>query len=318
MPSTEVDATIAHPTTAAPPRQQAIAARVTANIIEALQNGVRPWVQPWDRATALALPLRSNGIPYRGFNVLALWACASERQFAPRHWLTLRQANALDAHVRRGERATHITYYADDTATRDTATDATPADNKAQPQKRRTFLRTYAVFNAAQIDNLPAHFYATPAPIADCDAAQLDDRFARVPATITHGGARACYNPATDTIHLPPRHSFIAAAQYFATLLHELAHWTGHATRLARDLHPRSSATAYAREELVAELTAAFLGAELGLPVEHLECHASYLDHWLAILDREPAALLAAAGHAQRAADLLRPFLFPEPTAPAA
>ncbi|UPT63442.1 MAG: zincin-like metallopeptidase domain-containing protein [Hyphomonadaceae bacterium JAD_PAG50586_4] len=116
--------------------------------------------------------------------------------------------------------------------------------------------------------------------------------------------------PATDTIHLPPRPAFVSLAQYFSTRLHECAHWSGHPTRLARDafVGPRS-VTAYAREELIAELTSAFLGAELGLPVDHLEDHASYIDHWLKILDREPGALLTAAGHAQRAADFLRPFL---------
>lgn len=152
---------------------------------------------------------------------------------------------------------------------------------------------------------------APGAPLCETWAAHMQiiaghSRFARARAAIQHGGARACYNPATDTIYLPPRHSFVSTAQYFSTWLHELGHWSGHSTRLARGLQPRASAAAYAREELVAELTSAFLGAELGLPVTHLHCHASYIDAWLKILDRDPGALLAAAGHAKRAADYLR------------
>lgn len=296
-----------------------LAARVTAQLVAALNNGVRPWVQPWDSAAALALPLRHNGIPYKGFNIIALWAAAAERHFTSRYWLTFKQAHALGGQVRRGERATHILFYKDlaPPSSADTDTAASPAaasSANTNTPARRVVLRSFAVFSANQIDGLPAHFLAPPPPppADDTDlAARLGPRFDRVPAVVQHGGARACYNPATDTIHLPPRHSFISTAQYFATLLHELAHWTGHPTRLARDafLSPRSAA-AYAREELVAELTSAFLGAELQLPVTHLEDHAAYLDHWLNILDRDPGALLAAAAHAQRAADFLRPFLF--------
>lgn len=291
------------------PAPSSLAPRVTANIIDALNNGIKPWTQPWDNSAALGLPLRHNGAAYRGFNVLALWTVAAERQFTHRHWFSFKQAQALGAHIRRGERATHVTFY---------STQTTEAENEradkgtSDAPKLSAILRSYAVFNTAQIENLPAHFYATPSPVTNCDDAGLTTRFARVPAHLTHGGARACYDPVTDTIHLPPRQSFVSTAQYFATRLHELAHWSGHPTRLARDAFTTPgvrTTAAYAREELVAELTAAFLGAELGLPVDHIECHAAYLDHWLKVLDREPGALLAAARNAQRAADYLRPFL---------
>jgi antirestriction protein ArdC len=291
----------------APP---SLAARVTAHIIDALNHGVRPWTQPWDSAGALALPLRHNGVPYRGFNVVALWAVAAKRQLTHRHWFSFKQAQALGAHVRRGESATRVTFYSNTQPAE--AEDQSANQAMSASTKRRAILRTFGVFNVAQIDNLPAQFYATPIPVTDCDDTALATRFDRVPAVIQHGGARACYDPLADTIRLPPRHSFVSTAQFFSTLLHELAHWTGHPTRLARDafltLGPRAPAV-YAREELVAELTAAFLGAELGLPVDHLECHAAYLDYWLKLLDREPGALLSAASHAQRAADFLRPLL---------
>jgi antirestriction protein ArdC len=278
-----------------------IAARVTANIIDALNNGVRPWAQPWDSATALGLPLRHNGLAYKGINVIALWAAAQTHGYKSRYWLTFKQALALGGAVRRGERGQPIVFYSDGTPAEDGEVDATTP--------RRAVLRSYVVFSADQIGGLPVHFYA-PAitPPADNEA-ELVARFARVPALVEHGGARACYNPATDTIHLPARHAFISPGQYHSTRLHELGHWTGHATRLDRNLQPRASLAAYAREELTAELTSAFLGAELGLAVDHIECHASYIDGWLKLLDRDPGALLAAAGHAQRAADYLRTFL---------
>ncbi|ANP48004.1 hypothetical protein ATE48_09080 [Candidatus Viadribacter manganicus] len=278
-----------------------IAARVTANIIDALNNGVRPWVQPWDSATALGLPLRANGVAYKGINVIALWAAAQTHGYKSRHWLTFKQALALGGAVRRGERGQPIVFYSDGTSAEDGEGDATTP--------RRAVLRSYVVFSADQIGGLPVHFYTpTITPPADNEA-ELAARFARVPALVEYGGARACYNPVTDTIHLPPRHSFVSAAQFLSTYLHELGHWTGHATRLARDLQPRASLAAYAREELTAELCSAFLGAELGLAVDHFECHASYIDSWLKLLDRDPGALLTAAGHAQRAADYLRSFL---------
>lgn len=286
------------------PAPSSLAARVTAHILDALNHGVRPWVQPWDSATALGLPLRHNGAAYKGINVLALWAAAQTHGYKSRHWLTFKQALALGGAVRRGERGQAIIFYSDGAPAADGEGDA--------PLPTRALLRSYVVFCADQIGGLPVHFYAPPLkPPADNDTA-LAARFARVPALVEHGGARACYNPATDTIHLPPRHAFISPGQYFSTRLHECGHWSGHPTRLARDLQPRASLTAYAREELIAELTAAFLGAELNLPVSHLEDHASYIDHWLDLLDRDPGALLAAAAHAQRAADFLRPFLCPD------
>lgn len=278
-----------------------IAARVTANIIDALNNGVRSWVQPWDSAAALGLPLRHNGLAYKGINVIALWAAAQTHGYTSRHWLTFKQALALGGAVRRGERGQPIIYYSDGAPVEDGEEDAL--------SPRRAVLRSYVVFSADQIGGLPVHFYAPAVMPPAADDAALAARFARVPAAIQHGGGRACYNPATDTIHLPPRHSFVSAAQFLSTYLHELGHWTGHSTRLARDLQPRASLAAYAREELVAELCSAFVGAELGLAVDHIECHASYIDSWLKLLDRDPGALLTAAGHAQRAADYLRTFL---------
>lgn len=284
------------------PRQEGIRQRVTAQIIAALEEGVRPWVAPWDTATALGLPLRHNGVAYKGINVIALWAAARAHGYTSRHWLTFKQALALGGAVRRGERGQHIVFYSN-------GVNAEDGDAEPPQTPRRAVLRSYVVFCADQIDGLPAQFCAAvTSPTAD--ETVLAARFARVPATIQCGGARACYDPKRDIIFMPPRGAFESAALYYATLAHECAHWTGHPARLHRDFTTHAASLAYAREELVAELTAAFVGAELGLPVEHIEDHAAYLKSWLKFLHHDPGALLAAAAKAQAAADYLSAYLF--------
>jgi antirestriction protein ArdC len=258
----------------------------------------------------LALPLRANGIAYRGVNILVLWAAAQQQGYTSPHWFSFKQARELGGSVRRGERATHVVYYSG-------ARQQEPDESQTAEEtpKRRSFLRTFAVFNACQIDALPGRFHFRPDLLAEPDDAALARLFARVPATVRYGGARACYDPMSDTIQMPPRTAFASTALHYATLAHELGHWTGHASRLDRDLsQPRTSAS-YAGEELVAELTAAFLGAELGLPVDHVEQHASYIESWIRLLAGEPGALMSAAGKAQAAADLLRGYMLSSTTA---
>lgn len=296
-----------------------IAAQVTAHIVELLANGVRPWEQPWSTSGALGLPVRAKGVAYRGVNVLILWAAAHTHGFSARRWISFKQAQALGGRVRRGEKATHIVFYSDGGARGEDDLSPPAATPAEAPRARRAILRTFAVFNADQVEGLPDDFLgpspASAAKPTEVEAARLAARFADLPAVVEHGGARAYYAFERDVIRLPPPEVFHTQAQYYATLLHELGHWTGHASRLDRDLKPRAAHGAYAREELVAELTAAFLGAELGLPPDHIEDHAAYIDHYLKLLDSEPGALFAAAGKAQTAADFLRPHLRLAPTA---
>lgn len=284
--------------------RRSTAAQVTQQIADALRNGVKPWLQPWSNAVALSLPLRSNGAPYKGINILVLWAVAQERQYSSPHWFSFMQARELGASVRRGERATRVVYYS---GPKSASGDPDAEDATHTP---RAFMRSYAVFNASQIEGLPNHYYAAHSS-GEPDDTRLAMLFARVPAQIQHGGARAFYNPSTDTIQLPARSAFASTVLYYATLAHELGHWTGAASRLDRNLSQPSTPSTYAKEELVAELTAAFIGAELGLPVEHIECHAAYIDHWIRLLDHDAGALMAAAGRAQAAADLIRGYMLP-------
>jgi antirestriction protein ArdC len=287
------------------------AQRVTAQISALLERGVRPWIRPWDDIApphALVLPLRSCGTPYRGMNVIALWAATLESSFKSCHWFTFKQALALNACVRKGERGSYVVYYTELTSKAGEGKVPSPDDIS----ETRRILRGYTVFNADQIDGLPLDFYGKPdaepvpaSPITKTkDEARLSALFARIPVTIRHGGNRAFYSKSADYIQMPLREAFRDDSQYWATLGHEQSHATRHPSRLNRDFgQTRFGDAGYALEELVAELASAFIGAHIGLPADHLEDHASYIGGWLKALDDNPSAFLTAASKAQAAAD---------------
>ncbi len=289
------------------------AQRVTAQIKAALERGVRPWIKPWDDSdVGFVLPRRSNGLPYRGVNVVALWAASVERGFRSPFWFTFKQALALEAGVRKGERGSFVVFYAE----KKDASEETNAEGGAEAGVRR-ILRGYSVFSADQIDGLPAHVYAPPEPVPlDGREADLLGRLERVPALVRHGGSRAFYDPHADSICLPERSAFRDLGSYLATRAHELGHWTRAPSRLDRDFgQKRFGDAGYALEELVAELCAAIVGATLGFPGEHVEDHAAYIASWLKVLEQSPSAFLSAAGKAQTAADYLFGYMG-EPPAP--
>ncbi|MEZ5958442.1 MAG: zincin-like metallopeptidase domain-containing protein [Hyphomonadaceae bacterium] len=285
------------------------AIRVTSAIADALERGVRPWTRPWSANGAISLPRRANGIPYKGVNTVALWATALERNFASPYWLTFKQAHALQASVRKGEHGAYVVYYGDRPARDDDADDAAP-----DTPRRHRILRGYTVFCADQIDGLPEQFHAptvTPVSLSDRETALLAS-IGRIPAIVQHGGDCAYYAPASDQIHLPVRAAFSSFGSYLITRLHESAHWTRTPSRLDRDFgQKRFGDAGYALEELVAELTAAMLGATLEIPGDHIEDHAGYIGSWLEVLASQPSAFLTAAGKAQQACDFLMRFVQP-------
>jgi antirestriction protein ArdC len=278
--------------------------RVTNKIIASLEQGVRPWVKPWSAeytAGRITRPLRHNGQAYRGINVLMLWGDAVEKGFVSPFWLTYKQAMEMKANVRKGEHGSTVVY-----ADRFTKTGT---DAKGQEvEEEIPFLKAYTVFNAEQVEGLPEHFYAQPAnplPLSD-RIASADAFVAATKAELHHGGNMAFYAPGPDRIQLPAFEAFRDAESYYATLLHELTHWTRHKSRLDRDFGRKSFGDpGYAREELVAELGAAFLCADLGIAAEPREDHAAYLGHWLKVLKDEKRAVFQAAAHAQKASDFL-------------
>lgn len=286
--------------------------RVTSRIVADLEQGVLPWQRPWNAAHAagsITRPLRANGQPYRGVNVLLLWCEAVEKNYTAPLWITYKQAESLGAHVRKGEHGTTVVYA--DSFTK------TETDDQGQESERAIpFLKAYTVFNVEQVEGLPAHFYALAEPPKLIERMEQAEAFiAATGATIHHGGNRAFYSPARDFIQMPPRESFRDRESYAATLTHELTHWTAHPTRLARELGKRFGDHAYAAEELIAEMGAAFLCADLGITPEPRADHASYLAHWLQVLKADNRAIFTAASQAQRAADYLH-SLNPTPEVP--
>ncbi len=273
---------------------------ITGAIIERLEAGTRPWVRPWTGG-GVSRPLRSCGTPYRGINVLWLWMAAEAGGFSSPFWLTYRQAQLQGAQVRRGERGTIAILYKSYSKTVEDRDTGDPHD------ETRRVLRSFVVFNASQIDGLPEHYtpQAPTQPSADERDRVLDAFFEAVPARLRHGGDQAYYTPAPDRITMPDMAAFRSRDHYRATLAHELAHWTGHESRLARSLTGRFGGDAYAMEELVAELAAAMIGAELGLPTEHLDNHASYLASWVKVLKTDSRAILSAAAKAEEASALI-------------
>lgn len=281
-----------------------IYSRVTNAIVADLENGVRPWTKPWSAehlAGKISRPLRSTGEPYSGINVILLWAESVARGFTAPIWITFRQALALGGHVRKGEHGSTVVY-----ANRMIRTEA--GDNGQDIERQIPFLKAYTVFNVDQVEGLPAHFYAVAEP--KLDAAQrighADAFFAATGADVRHGGDQAYYALQADYVQMPPFECFEDPEAYYATLAHECTHWTRHPTRLDRDFgRKRWGDDGYAREELVAELGAAFLCAELGLELEPRPDHASYIDSWLKVLKDDRRFIFTAAAHAQRAADFL-------------
>jgi antirestriction protein ArdC len=272
-------------------------------VIADLEAGVRPWTKPWDAANTydIGLPVRHNGIPYRGVNVLILWGEALGKGYSSPVWMTFKQALALGASVRKGEHGSMVVY-ADRFTRVETDVNGNDVDREVP------FLKAYTVFNVAQIDGLPAQYYAHPEPRPDkLQLIEAAERFfAATAAVIRHGGDVACYAPGPDLIQLPSPEAFRDAESYAATKAHELTHWTSHPQRLARDFGAkRFGDTGYAREELVAEIGAAFLCAQLHITVEPREDHAAYIAHWLKLLREDNRAIFSAAAYAQRAVDFL-------------
>lgn len=289
--------------TAATPRVD-VYTRVTSLIVDSLEHGVRPWHKPWNAEHAagrITRPLRHNGSPYRGINILMLWASADLQGYACPFWLTFQQAKELGGHVRKGEKGSPVVYAS-------TFKKKTEDDDGQETEEEIPFLKEYTVFNAEQCDGLPPHFSArAEAPTETLQRIEQAERFfANTKADIRTGGNQAYYTIGDDRIQLPPFETFRDAESHAATLAHELTHWTRHPSRLNRDLGRKKwGDEGYAMEELVAELGAAFLCADLAITPEVREDHASYIENWLKVLKSDSRAVFSAASHATKAVDFL-------------
>jgi len=289
--------------------------RVTSKIIADLEKGVRPWQRPWNVenvAGRISRPLRHNGTPYRGVNVLLLWCEAQEKGYSASVWMTFKQAQQLGATVRKGEHGSLVVF-----ADRFTKTETDPQGQESA--REIPFMKGFTVFNVEQIDGLPASYTVKAQepsePVARIEKAERF--FAATGATIRHGGSQAFYAPARDLVQMPPRESFEDAESYCATLAHELTHWTSHPARLSRELGKRFGDRAYAAEELIAEMGSAFLCADLGITPEVREDHTAYLACWLDVMKADSRAIFTAASQAQHAADYLHTLQDGRPAAQA-
>lgn len=278
--------------------------RITNQIVAHLEAGVKPWTQPWQSTGgAVSRPLRCNGEPYAGINVLTLWCSAMERGFVTPMWMTFKQALELGGAVRKGEKGSPVVFAS---SMRKTDENASTAEEQ---ERNIPFLKAYTVFNVEQIDGLPERFQSRIEITANPEqrVADADAFFGNTGALIRHGGDRAFYAPGADLIQMPAFELFRDAQSYYGTLAHEATHWTSHKSRLDRSFdQKRFGDDGYAREELVAELGAAFLCADLGIALEDRADHADYIGCWLKVLKNDKRAIFQAAAHAQRAVEFLR------------
>lgn len=276
--------------------------KVTDAIVNAIQQGVGTWRMPWHTSGRYAFsPINVTSRKfYRGINTVCLWAAAESKGYESGEWGTYKQWQERGAQVRKGEKSTTVVFwkFANDSA--ETQDDG--AEHSAN-SSRLLFTRGYAVFNSAQVDGY------TPKAVPDMPMPERIERadafFQGIGATVQHGGNRAYYAPDSDYIQMPPFQAFVENVSYYSTLAHEHTHWTANANRCDRQLGKRFGDNAYAAEELIAELGAAFTCAHLGLSTEPRADHAQYINSWLKVLKADKRAIFTAASQAQKAADFM-------------
>lgn len=278
--------------------------QVTDRIIGELEAGRLPWVQPWDSATAGGMPENaSTGNSYSGVNILLLWLAGIEGGYTCPRWVTFKQALALGGAVQKGEKGTTVVY-ADRFVPKK---EQERAEQTGEAPQSIGFLKRYTVFNVAQCKDLPADLYIGADPLPERELIpRAEALIAATGADFRIGGPKAFYAPGEDFIQVPPQQAFGDQVNYYRTSLHELSHWTGHTSRLDRNIKNAFGSKDYAREELVAEMSAAFTCARLG--IQPTVRHADYIGSWLEVLREDKRAIFKAASMATKAADYLLAF----------
>jgi antirestriction protein ArdC len=288
-------------------KREDIYTTVTNRIVAELEAGSVPWVQPWSGSAgtaAIGLPQNATtGRSYSGINILLLWGAVASGGYPSQAWLTFKQALELGGHVRKGERGTTVVY-ASRFIPRDQREHAreTGEDPRGVP-----FLKTYTVFNVAQCEGLPDDAgQAAPAADPDMILPEVDELIRATGADFRIGGDRAFYAVGPDYVQVPPPQAYLQAIDWHRTALHELTHWSGASSRLARDQSGSFGSVRYAQEELVAEMGAAFTCSVLG--IRPTVRHADYIASWLSVIREDPRAIFRAASAASKAADFLLDF----------
>ncbi|GAK69346.1 hypothetical protein RRU01S_04_01680 [Agrobacterium rubi TR3 = NBRC 13261] len=281
-------------------------ASVTREVIRQLEEGTPPWTRPWKdgRLNGVGM-IPSNlvtGRLYSGGNILLLWLAASHRGFGSLQFCTYNQVNSIGAKVKKGEKATHVIF----------TKHGTKKDEESGEDKPMTIVKSYPVFHTSQLDGVPDNYLAAqePPPSQTVIYTRASDFVTGTRVKVKNGGNRAAYYPGGDEIVMPYANQFESEEAYWGTLNHELIHASGHKSRLDRQFGKKFGDTAYAREELVAELGSAFLCARLDIPASYRS--ASYLESWLKVLKEDNRAIFNAASYAGQASEWLWKQAFPE------
>jgi antirestriction protein ArdC len=273
-------------------------AEFTADIIRLVNEGAAPWQKPWDAGEFGRTPYNPTTMkPYRGGNTLSLMITGMRRGYADPRYCTYKQAQEQGWQVRKGEKATHIEFW-----------DIQPGKKREEDDedKLRMIHRVYSVFNAQQIEGIPALVIEPRKPFEIIEAGE--SILKNSGADIRHGGAHAFYRPSGDYIQMPPKDCFTSEPKYYQTALHELTHWTGAKHRLDRlVLNAPFGSPEYAKEEIRADLGSLFLSAETGIPYDPTD-QAGYIQHWVKVLEGDINEIFRAASDAGKAADYILAF----------
>jgi len=272
--------------------------RVTDQIVEAIEAGTESYRLPWKTSGGFPCsPINAiSKRPYRGINIVILWAIAQKKGYTSGTWATFKQWQEMGAQVRKGEKSAHVVFWKFFDREQ-------PTDSEGETSKtgRIPMAKDYWIFNADQVDGYKD---SEKQPVSRAERIERAEGFFQtVGVSPRPGGNRACYCPDTDLVHMPAFEAFNEPLFYYSVLSHETTHWTGAAHRLNRDLSGRFHTDSYAMEELVAELGAAFLCSELGLPTDPRHDHAPYIASWLKVLKNDKRAIFTAAAKAQEAVD---------------
>lgn len=283
--------------------RESIYARVTAEMVHAIEAGAADYVMPWHRQSAMGLPRNAaTGNRYQGINTVVLWLIAEKQGYTSPYWATYQQWRTVGGQVRRGETGSPVVLYKP-------RVDQDETVSRGDTEVSKAVLRHSSVFNALQVDG-----WSCPEPERvdiTTRLATVDAFIGALGAEIVYGFSRASYSPKFDRICMPHRSAFVgtetrdATEAFYAVMLHEHVHWSGNPRRLDRNLSDRFGTSGYAMEELVAELGAAFLCADLGISAHPRTDHAAYIATWLQVILEQESAIFTAASNAARACDFL-------------
>lgn len=271
---------------------------VTNKLIETLEAGVNPWACPWDKTKEEGLPISAvTGLEYQGMNIFLLLAASVEKGFRSRSWMTFKQAKALGANIRKGERSTMATFFK--------KCDKKDVEGTTKLDENGNvigyfLLKNFAIFNLDQIENLDDDKLKEAQQALPTD---VESFLTGTGAEISvYNGTQAYFSPSDDNIVVPSRKHYASDDEYYATVFHELTHWTGGKTRLSREMSQEKGS--YAFEELIAEMGSMFLKFDFGFNGT-IQNHASYIDHWLKALKNDKKFVFKAASAASKARQFL-------------